>query len=99
MNVEWTKTGLTDLDNVHHQIGLSSPHYAKATVEKIIKRCSQLEAFPMSGSVVPEYGRDDIREIFVYSYRIIHYVPDSNVFVLSVLHGSNPIPPTPPIAR
>jgi plasmid stabilization system protein ParE len=31
----------------------------------------RLADFPLSGRVVPEVGRMEIREVFVYSYRII----------------------------
>ncbi len=98
MKVEWTKTALLDLDSIRDRIFSSSPVYAKITVEIILDRCGQLEAFPMSGSAVPEYGREDIREIFEYSYRIIHQTTKESVFILSVLHASNPLPQKPPTA-
>ena len=88
-----------DLDKIHDHIAMSSPLYAQVTVEKIIKRCGQLETFPKSGSAVPEYGREDIREIFEYSYRVIHQITKSTVFILAVMHASNPIPPVPPAAE
>ncbi|MEO1617382.1 MAG: type II toxin-antitoxin system RelE/ParE family toxin [Planctomycetota bacterium] len=57
---------------------------------------AQLLDFPSSGSVVPEYGREDIREVFSDSYRIIHQVLPGEVRVLAVIHGSMTLPESPP---
>jgi plasmid stabilization system protein ParE len=35
----------------------------------------------------PELGDDAIREIFVYSYRVIYRVRDRRVLVAAVIHG------------
>lgn len=43
----------------------------------------QLIAHPRSGSVVPELGREDIRELFVYSFRLIYRISgDEHVHAL-----------------
>ena len=46
-----------------------------------------LEDFPLSGRIVPEFGRDDIREVFHGDYRIIYRVRRGQVEILSVRHG------------
>lgn len=61
-------------------------------VDRILERVEQLEAFPESGSVVPELGRNDVREIFVHSYRIIHQLYANAVLILTVCHGARPLP-------
>jgi plasmid stabilization system protein ParE len=39
------------------------------------------------GRVVPEVGDENVRELFVYSYRLIYQVSDSVVKVLTVVHN------------
>ena len=41
---------------------------------------------PLRGKVVTELEDERIREISIYSYRIIYEVGDPNVFVLAVIH-------------
>ncbi|CAN5866705.1 hypothetical protein BH18ACI4_BH18ACI4_06880 [soil metagenome] len=41
----------------------------------------------MSGRVVPELADDNIRELFVFSYRIIYRVQDGIVTVAAIAHG------------
>ena len=39
------------------------------------------------GRVVPELGQPDIRERFVYSYRLIYQIQAQEIHILSVIHG------------
>jgi plasmid stabilization system protein ParE len=55
--------------------------------------------FPYSGSVVPEYGLEDIREIFSDSYRIIHQVHPEKARIFAVIHGSLTLAKFPPADR
>jgi hypothetical protein len=53
-------------------------------------------AFPLSGQMVPEYQREDVREIIEYSYRILYQVGDSTISILTLIHGAHLLPSTPP---
>lgn len=71
MKLRWTERATDQLVAVHDYIAQSSPEFAAAVAERIFARPEpQLIDFPYSGSVVPEYGREDIREVFSDSYRI-----------------------------
>jgi toxin ParE1/3/4 len=37
---------------------------------------------------VPEIGNSSIREVFVYSYRLLYEITDREVRVLTFLHGA-----------
>ncbi|MEA3275335.1 MAG: type II toxin-antitoxin system RelE/ParE family toxin [Pseudomonadota bacterium] len=39
------------------------------------------------GRVVPELGQDNIREHFIYSYRVIYEIQNEDLHVLAVIHG------------
>jgi hypothetical protein len=40
-------------------------------VNRITHRTERLEKMPASGSVVPEFANNDVREVFEQPYRII----------------------------
>lgn len=98
MKLRWTERATDQLIGVHDYIAQSSPEFAAAVAERIFARpLPQLIDFPHSGSDVPEYGREDIREIFSDSYRIIRQVMPGEVRILAVIHGSVTLPTSPPL--
>ncbi len=98
MKLRWTKRATNQLIGIHDYIAQSSPRYAAAVAERIFARPDpQLVDFPYSGSIVPEYEREDIREIFSDSYRIIHQVLSNEIRILTVIHGSMALPVDPPL--
>lgn len=99
MKVKWTAYAIEDLHAIRIHISRDSEHYAAIIVDRIFARVKQLEAFPESGQMVPEYGREDIREILLHSYRIIHHVLSDHVRVITVVHGSVTLPHAPPTGR
>jgi plasmid stabilization system protein ParE len=96
MRVDWTRTALADLVAIHTCIATDSPHYAVAVVNRLTARCSQIAAFPYAGEMVPEYQREDIREVIEYSYRMIYLVGEEQAWILAVVHGAKPLPDSPP---
>ncbi len=42
--------------------------------------------------MVPELGRDDVREVFLRSYRIVYRVGEDTVDVLTVFEGHRLLP-------
>lgn len=94
MTVKWTTYATNDLLSIQEHISRDSLQYALIVVDRILERTEQLESFPESGSVVPEFGRSDVREVFVYSYRIIHQLYDNEVHILTVCHGAKPLATT-----
>ncbi len=99
MTVDWTESAIADLEAIHALIARDSTHYALAVVDRLTRRCLQIEAFPFSGQMVPEYQREDIREVLEYSYRLIYQVSSEKTWVLTVLHGSTTLPDSIPQER
>lgn len=56
-------------------------------VERLRQCARDAEVAPHSGRWVPEFGRSDIRETFLRSYRIVYRVADDGIFVLTVFEG------------
>jgi toxin ParE1/3/4 len=48
----------------------------------------RLEAYPLSGRVVPEVGDDTLREVLHGNYRIVYRVRTELVEIVTVFHGA-----------
>jgi plasmid stabilization system protein ParE len=47
---------------------------------------------PQTGRVVPELGRDDVRQVLLRTYRIIYLVHHGGITVLTVFEGHRRLP-------
>jgi toxin ParE1/3/4 len=99
MKIRWTEKASADALAIHGFIAERSEFYADVVYSRILARPDpQLIEHPWSGSIVPEYERDDIREVFVHSFRIIYLVLEDEIRILTVIHGAQLLPPNPPSA-
>lgn len=85
--VEWSPRALADLEAIAKYIAADSAAYAKAVVRSITDQTRQLSRFPYLGRKVPEFNEDRIRELLVYSYRVIYEIDGEQVIVAAVVHG------------
>ncbi|MFZ0772699.1 MAG: type II toxin-antitoxin system RelE/ParE family toxin [Candidatus Sulfotelmatobacter sp.] len=85
--VVWSPRALTDAEAIAAYIAADSSFYANAVVRKIAATTRSLARFPMSGRKVPEFDDEAIRELIVYSYRIIYAVEPDQVTITAVIHG------------
>ena len=85
--VIWTDNAADDLQAIAEYIERDSPHYAAAVVDKIIALTRSLPRFPGFGRVVSEFAREDIRERFMFSYRIVYQIREDTILVVNVIHG------------
>jgi plasmid stabilization system protein ParE len=83
----WTLAAADDLQSIAEYIERDSPRYAAAVVGKIIALARTLPRHPHLGRVVPEYARPDVRERFVFSYRVIYQVRNDALVIINVIHG------------
>lgn len=81
--VGWTAQALDDLEAVCLYISRDAPHIAQIFAARSFDAVDRLAEFPMSGRLVPEVGRPEIREVFVYSYRIIYRYTGDDVVILT----------------
>ena len=86
--VTWTEQALDDLDAICLFIARDAPRYAELFAGWVFRATERLEQFPHSGRIVPEIGREEIREIIVQSYRVIYRMLPDEVQVLAVHHGA-----------
>jgi toxin ParE1/3/4 len=88
VNVLWTDAAVAQLQAIYDYLAQTSPDYAVRIVDRLTNRSIQIAAFPNSGRMVPEYERNEIREVIEGRYRIIYLVEPSQVQVLAVIHGA-----------
>ena len=92
--VRWTLPARDDLKAIYEYIALDSKFYAKKIVREIITLSSTIPAIPERGRIVPETNEKEIRELFIYSYRLIYQISPDLISILAVIHGSRNITAT-----
>lgn len=83
----WTDEALEDIDGLAEYISRDSAYYARKVAQDILGLHDSILNNPLIGRVVPELGNEQIRERFIYSYRVIYEIYTTDVHVLAVLHG------------
>jgi toxin ParE1/3/4 len=91
-SVRWTEQAVQDIQAIRSFIERDSPRYGRLVAERLVEATLRLETFPMSGRVVPELGRDDVRELIAGEYRIVYRVRDDAVVLLTVFRSSRLLP-------
>ena len=92
--VKWTDHALAQLRQIHDHIAQDSLLYAKRVAEALVSKTIGLDELPRLGRKVPELNDDTVREIPLYSYRILYEIkPDNLVEVLAVIHKRRDLQP------
>ena len=63
------------------------PPNAGIVVKKVVNQTQMLAKFPRAGRKVPEFDDEKVRELVVYSYRLIYRLQDDEVVIAAVIHG------------
>lgn len=87
--VVWSEEILGDVDALADYIARDSAFYAQQVVEAVLELGDSLISQPTRGRVVPELNDSSIRELFLYSYRMLYEIRDDKreIHLLAVLHG------------
>ena len=85
--VDWSRRALHDLESIAEYIAADSPTYAGIVVKKVVAQAKTLANFPRAGRKVSEFDDDNIRELLVYSYRIIYRLQGDAIVIAAVIHG------------
>ncbi|NBC46801.1 MAG: type II toxin-antitoxin system RelE/ParE family toxin [Gammaproteobacteria bacterium] len=85
--VVWSPEAADDLEEITSYIARDSVAYARAVATKILATTRTIPSSPKIGRTVPELGNQQIRERFVYSYRLIYKVEPTRVLIVAILHG------------
>lgn len=85
--MKWTSPAKSDLKDIYDTIAKDSRYYARKVSQEIVDKSEKLKHFPEIGRIVPEINDPNIRELFIYSYRLIYEVLPNGAQVLALIHG------------
>ena len=83
----WSREALDDIDSIAEYISRDSLYHARQVVERLFELGESLRKYPKIGRIVPELGDSQVRECFLYSYRLIYELKDEEIHILAVIHG------------
>lgn len=86
--LRWSLGAEQDLVEIGEFVAKDSVLYAVNLIDRLITGAEKLQAAPLLGRVVPEYGREDLREVIVRNYRIVYLVREDEVVMVRVVHGA-----------
>ncbi len=84
--VIWTPRARADLKAIYDYIAKDSPRNAQRITREIVQKPDVLLQLPQLGRKVPEINDDRLREISLYSWRIIYWQQHGQIFILTVIH-------------
>ena len=88
VKIIWTELAIEDLKNIHDYIAQESNVYANNMIDRLVSRVDQIEQFPESGRIVPEYGKKSLRELIQGSYRIVYKIHREYIGIVRVHHSA-----------
>lgn len=91
--VKWTDHAKAQLRHIHDYIAQDSARYAKRVIEELVSKSLTFETLPHKGKMVAELNDETVREISLYSYRILYEIKASQIDVLAVIHKRRDLRP------
>jgi toxin ParE1/3/4 len=92
MTVRWSRRAARDLAQIHLYLEGDDPEAADRWIGKLWERAERASKTPLAGRIVPEYGRPDVREVFLKNYRIIYRTEGRAFIVVTVMEGHRLLP-------
>lgn len=94
MKVRWTPEAKAQIKEIEAYIAQDSATVARRTVARLARRCGQLSQLPHSGRRVPEFDREDLRELLERPYRIIYRVKaaEGQIDIVTLWHYRRILP-------
>jgi toxin ParE1/3/4 len=86
--VIWTETALKHVRDIWNYIAQDYPERADVLVDRLMEAPDLLRRNPKLGRRVPEFSRENIRElVMVRPYRIVYVIRDETCYISGVFHG------------
>lgn len=86
MVIVWSIPARQDLRLIHQYIAHDSKRYANRVIQDITDKVGILAELPHLGRMVPEIGEEQVREIGMYSYRIMYELINDTLYIHGVFH-------------
>lgn len=84
----WSNLAKENLREIDAYISEGSPFYSIIFIDKLITSVEKIGLFPRCGRIVPEFGKENLREIFFHKYRIVYSIKNNEVMILAIVHGA-----------
>lgn len=94
--IVWADRARRDLVDIADFIARDKPKAAREWVRTLISAVEDAALLPLAGRVVPEIGRNEIREVLRRNYRIVYRVAEGSITVLTVFDGRRLLRPAGP---
>jgi len=85
--LRWTERAAADLFAIGEYIAADNLAAARSWVERLRQQAVKASKVPRAERVEPEIGREEVREAFLGTYRIVYRVVDDGIVVLTVFEG------------
>lgn len=92
MRVHWTERARRRLKLIHDHIARDAPLVAPQVVAQLIERSRLIGETPYAGRQVPEYRREDLREVLERPYRLIYCIRPERIDIITVMHYRQLLP-------
>lgn len=92
MKIIWTARSENDLLEIGRFIAKNNRTAARQWTAKLKKKAYEASRNPKAGRQVPEFEREDIREVLLKSYRIVYQVQTKHIEILTVFEGHRLLP-------
>jgi toxin ParE1/3/4 len=89
VEITWSDISKENVRDIFEFIAKDSEFYARKQIIKFDDRVKILRGFPLSGKIVPEINKENVRELIEGNYRIIYEIfPENKITILAVHHSS-----------
>ncbi len=86
MRLVWSRLADRQVDEVLASIAADDVAAAARWLDELLERVADLRRFPDTGRIVPEIGRDDLRELLIGSHRVIYRRSSGAVEIVALRH-------------
>ena len=83
---------MADLRDIGDFIADDDPEAAERWTLELASVAESSGRMPFRGRIVPEFGREDVRELFRRRYRIAYRIEPNRVVILTLFEGHRPFP-------
>ena len=91
MKVAWSPLAAEQVEAALAYIAADSPVAAREWLERLLERVESLGRFTDAGRIVPEFQREDLREIIMGAYRVMYRRRDGLVEIAAVRHHARDV--------
>jgi plasmid stabilization system protein ParE len=86
--VIWAESAEAALDEVVTYIAQDSRDQAIKVLIRTLEAAASLQTLADRGRIVPELRESDLRELFVFRYRLMYRVAAEQVRIVAFVHGA-----------